>query len=206
MIMLRHCLLIAGLVALAPTAAAQDNAADTDWLVEVLRLRPGSTVADIGAGRGELTIAVAPHVAPGGRVYSSELGTEAVQRLRRAVARAGATNVTVVEGDPNQTNLPEQCCDAVFLRYVYHHFADPPAMNASLWRSLKPGGRLAVIEFSPRGSESKQPSRRASGDQHGITAETLVSELRQAGFELISAEGRRDRDVYVVVQKPVERD
>ena len=202
--MLRHCLLIAGLVALAPTAAAQDNAADTDWLVEVLKLRPGSTVVDIGAGRGELTVAIAPHVAPGGRVYSSDLGTEAVQRLR--VARAGITNVTVVEGDPNRTNLPEQCCDAVFLRYVYHHFADPPAMNASLLRTLKPGGRLAVIEFSPRGSESKQPSGRDSGKQHGITAETLVSELRQAGFELISAEERRDRGVYVVVRKPGEPD
>jgi ubiquinone/menaquinone biosynthesis C-methylase UbiE len=49
----------------------------------------------------------------------------------------------VVEGGLAQTNLPDECCDAVFMRHVYHHFGDPPAMNASLFRSLKPGGRLA---------------------------------------------------------------
>lgn len=181
--------------------AAQDYKDDINWLIDVLELNEGAVVADIGAGDGELTLALARHVAPTGRIYSSELGSESLQRLRKVVDSASVSNVTVVEGDPKQTNLPEQCCDALFLRRVYHHFADPPSMNASLWQSLKPGGRLAVIDFAPRGSESEDPDGRTTGEQHGVTADTVVKELRQAGFILISTEQRSGRNIYVVMRK-----
>ncbi len=204
MAILKRYPLIAAVVlaASATTLTAQDNATDAAWLIDVLELSAGSTVADIGAGAGELTIAIASHVAAVGRVYASELGDESIERLGQAVDSAGMTNVIVIEGDPNRTNLPEQCCDALFIRFVYHHFADPPAMNASLWQSLKPGGRLAVIDFAPRGSESPQPSGRTTGDQHGVTANTLENELRLAGFTIVSVEQRPDRLVYVVAMRP----
>lgn len=203
---LRHCILITGLTALASTAAAQDNAADSAWLAQALQLRSGSIVAEIGAGGGKLSIAVARHIGPSGRVYSSELGRESLQRLRRAISAAALNNVNVIEGDPNRTNFPDGCCEAVFLRNVYHHFADPGAMNASVWRSLRPGGRLAVIDFAPRGTENQQPSGRAQGSQHGITMRTLVKELESTGFEVISAAERPDRGVYVVARKPGTRE
>ena len=198
-----RCLPAAALMA-AATLAAQDYVADQAWLVEVLEVQAGSVVADVGAGGGELTIAMAEHVTPTGRVYSSELGSEPLGRLRRAVDEAGVTNVSVVEGHPNRANLPDQCCDALFLRRVYHHFADPQAMNASLWRALKPGGRLAVIDFTPRGLESPDPSGRARGGSHGVTADAAVDELSQAGFTLVSAEERPNRNIYLVVRKPAD--
>ena len=205
MFMLRRFVRCAGLILTAATLAAQGNTADRDWLVEVLDLRVGSIVADVGAGNGALTIAMAQHVTPTGQVYASELESEPLQRLRRAVDESGVTNVTIIEGHPNRTNLPEQCCDALFLRRVYHHFSDPHAMNTSLWQALKPGGRLAVIDFAPRGSESADPNGRTSRDSHGVTANTAVEELSAAGFTLISADQRSGRSVYVVMQKPADQ-
>lgn len=182
-------------------APAQEYTTDINWLIEVLELKEGSVVADIGAGDGDQTLAIARHVGPEGRVYSTELGSESLQELRSEIEEASAENITVVEGHPNQTNLPEECCDALFMRRVYHHFNDPASMNKSLFRTLKPGGRLAIIDFEPRGSEA-DPGGRASGSQHGVTADTVVEELRLAGFKLISSEQRSGRDFYVVMEKP----
>jgi hypothetical protein len=87
------------------TAAAQNNAADTATLIEALQLKAGSVVAEVGAGDGELTIAIAKHVGPTGRVFTTELGTERAAKLQSAVKRAGAHNVHVIEGKGNEANL-----------------------------------------------------------------------------------------------------
>lgn len=196
-------LMLLGCAAAAP--AAQEDAGDVAWLVEVLELGPGSVVADIGAGGGELTIAMAAHVGAAGRVFASELGDDSRARLEQAVESADVANVTVIEAGLDRTNLPAVCCDAVFTRFVYHHFADPLAMNGSLWQSLKPGGRVAVIDFAPRGSESSEPGGRATGDHHGVTARTVAGELREAGFTIVTAERGPGRTIHVVAVKPGER-
>lgn len=199
---LNRCFLaLVTLMALTGSAAAQEYSSDVNWLIEVLELKEGSIVADIGAGDGDQSLAVARYVGPEGRVYSTELGSESLQELRSEIEEASADNVIVIEGHPKQTNLPEECCDALFMRRVYHHFKDPASMNKSLWRSLKPGGRLAIIDFEPRGTEA-EPEGRATGSQHGVTAETVIEELRKAGFRLISSEQRTGRDIYIVMEKP----
>ncbi len=124
---------------------------------------------------------------------------------RQAADAAGLKNVSVLEAHATRTNLPEQCCDALVLRRVYHHFGSPRLMNASLRQSLKPGGLLAVIDFAPDSAESADPSERDTGDQHGVTSATVVRELSQAGFELVAAaEGTRPGRFMVVVRRPAE--
>lgn len=198
---IRGLICIFFIITVLPSVAAAQESSDAEWLIEVLKLKEGSVVADIGAGDGDQTMAVAQYVGAGGHVYSTELGSESVQNLRQAVS-AYSDNITVVEGDTKQTNLPEECCDALFLRRVYHHFSDPETMNKSLWHSLKPGGRLAVIDFEPRESESTNPERRDRGGQHGVTASTVINELKKAGFRLVENEKRSGRNIYVVMEKP----
>jgi ubiquinone/menaquinone biosynthesis C-methylase UbiE len=193
-------------VAFPGTATGQDEyAADAARLVTALQLHPGQIVADIGAGRGELTMALAREVGPGGQVYATELEPDRLRDIRQASKSAGLKNVTVIEAQATRTNLPEQCCDALVLRRVYHHFADPHLMNASMRQSLKPGGLLAVIDFAPDSAESADPSGRANGDQHGVTSATVVRELTQAGFELVAVEkSSRPGRFMVLVRRPPE--
>jgi predicted methyltransferase len=197
---------IAGLALVTPfviaTLAAQSDAADAEQLVRVLAVDPGDTVAEIGAGRGSLTLAIARAVGATGRVFTSELGDKNIATLRRAVEQSGLEQITVVESHASRTNLPERCCDAIFMRDVYHHFADPAAMNASLFQSLEPGGHLAIIDFRARGEEAGRLASRGERSGHGVNPDTVSAELKQAGFEVLTVEPARGRNFIVVARRP----
>ena len=189
-----------------PACAQDDVASDAARLVTTLELRPGTTVADIGAGSGRLTLTLAREVGPAGHVYATELDADRLREIREAVDSAGLTNVTVLEAHATRTNLPDRCCDALVMRRVYHHIGDPSLMNASMRESLKAGGLLAVIDFAPDGTESPDPDGRATGNRHGVTSATVVRELEQAGFELHAVEqGPRPGRFMVVARSPVPR-
>lgn len=195
-----HALL---LLLVGSVAFAQNNAADTETLIKVLQLEPGHVVAEIGAGGGALTIALAKHVGPDGRVFTSELGDERLAKLRGAIEKSGASNVQVVEGQAAHANLADGCCDAIFMRDVYHHIGDPTTMNASVVRALKPGARVAVIDFPPRNNgATAPPGKRGETSAHGVTAEVVANELEAAGLTIISTEDRPNRWFLVVAQKP----
>jgi ubiquinone/menaquinone biosynthesis C-methylase UbiE len=144
---------------------------------QVLGLEAGKVVADVGAGKGGLTFALADEVGAKGHVFATEIDEERLLRLREAVAAAKLSNVTVIEARSNETGLPPNCCDAIVLRRVYHHLADPSAVNASLLRSLRPGGVLAIIDFPP-------PFFLGRGS-FGVPAQAVASEAVGSGFELV---------------------
>jgi ubiquinone/menaquinone biosynthesis C-methylase UbiE len=181
--------------------SAPQNAADAAWLIQTLEIRAGSTVGEIGAGDGEITFAIARAVGESGRVYSNELNKTRLTAIGTSAEARGLHNVTLIEGRENEANLPDQCCDAIFMRNVYHHFGDPPAMNASLLKSLKPGGRLAVLDFTPPPGGEAEPGHRGDDNHHGITPPTLERELKSAGFEIVSS-GEKNRTVTVVARRP----
>jgi precorrin-6B methylase 2 len=173
---------IALFVAIPAVAQPPNDTADAARIAELLALHNGSVVADIGAGTGPLTIAIAPYVGPTGRVYSTDLEPARLAEIQKAADDAGLHTVTVLRGDASQTNLPAGSCDGIFMRDVYHHFADPPAMNASLLASLKPGGRLIVSDFNPRSGRTAAAGKRDQGADHGILAVDVIKELTAAGF------------------------
>ena len=188
---------------LAKQQVEQQNMLDAKWLERVLEIKEGSIVGEIGAGDGKLTVLIAGVVGRSGRVLSNELNAERVKTIRAAAAASGLTNVTTVQGASAETRFPDQCCDAIYMRDVYHHFDDPPAMNASILRSLKPGGYLAIIDFAPPptpGSENP-PGHRGEDNHHGITATTLEREVKAAGFEIVTA-ATEDRAVKLVARRP----
>ena len=85
------------------------------------------------------------------------------------------------------------------MRNVYHHFGDPPAMNGSIFRALKPGGRVAVIDFPPRdNAATAPPGKRGETASHGISAEVAAAELKAAGFQIVMSEERPNRWFIVV--------
>jgi ubiquinone/menaquinone biosynthesis C-methylase UbiE len=144
---------------------------------ETLRLKEGITVADIGAGKGELSSALAREVGTSGKVFATDVDRGRVTALREGFARERLANIVVVEGGTSDTRLPPACCDVIILRRVYHHLTDPPGINASLLRSLRAGGVLAVIDFPP-------PPILGRGEL-GVPPKEVIGEVTASGFELL---------------------
>ncbi len=163
------------------TALTQDQIASADVevprLVALLDLKPGATVADVGAGFGAWTMRLSREVGPSGRVYATDLGAAQLAALRDVTARERLSNVVVIEGAVNATNLPASCCDAILIRDAYHHITQPEAIIKSLAASLKPGGRLAVIDFPPRPNSDVPAGVPANRGGHGVPAEVVAREV-----------------------------
>jgi SAM-dependent methyltransferase len=153
------------------------SAIEVARLVTLLELTPGMTVADVGAGLGAWTLQFARWTGPSARVWATDIDDLALRSLRALVAREQLSNVTVVEGARAATNLPAGCCDAILLRNVYHYVPDPTAMVRSLAESLKPGGRLAIVDFPPRPNSKVPPGVPANRGGNGIPPEIVEREI-----------------------------
>lgn len=145
-------------------------------LVELMVLKPGMSVADVGAGFGAWTIRLSKWIGPSGRVYATDVGAAQLAALRETVKREGLTNVTVLEAGADATNLPAQCCDAILIRDAYHHLTQPEAIVRSMAASLKPGGRLVVIDFPPRTASEVPSGVPANRGGHGVPPEVVERE------------------------------
>ena len=147
------------LVLMLPAAAQQTALTDAHLrsaeielpeLRTLLELKPGMTVADVGAGFGAWTMAFAREVGPKGRVYASDIGAPQLTALRELVKKEGLNNVTVIEAAVNATNLPAGCCDAILLRDSYHHLTQPQEVVPSLAQ----GVLLTSVVIHPGGAGS----------------------------------------------------
>ncbi|MCP5068394.1 MAG: methyltransferase domain-containing protein [bacterium] len=153
-------------------------------LVEMLGLAPGATVADIGAGEGEYAFAVAEIVGEAGRVLATELGSDKLTALEAAVEERGLSQVSIVKGEYEGTGLEPASVDAAFLRDVYHHITAPQEFMADLFQTIRPGGRLVLVDFPPTfwlalWTPKGIPENRGG---HGIHVELLIEEASVVGF------------------------
>jgi ubiquinone/menaquinone biosynthesis C-methylase UbiE len=146
-------LILAGLSAWGILAAGEEvDSKELSRLVEILDVDPGESFADVGAGDGRYSVALARTVGASGRIYATEVDPDDLKKMEDLVSREKLPNVEVVRGTQDATGLSEACCDGILLRRVYHHFQNPAAMQASMRRSLKEGGLLLVIDFGTRRS------------------------------------------------------
>jgi ubiquinone/menaquinone biosynthesis C-methylase UbiE len=175
--------------------------AEAARLIDRLAISNGDAIAEIGAGAGRLTVAVAKAL-PASRIYSTELSPTQLTAIRAAVAEDSLRNVEIREAALEGTNLPDACCDAIFMRTVYHHFTSPPKMVAAIHRALKPGGRLAIIDFEPSGIWKwlAVPDDTPNRGGHGVPREMLIGEVtRSAGFRYRSSVPRWAGRLYFVL-------
>ena len=185
--------------AILAVEASGNAAGEIKRLALLMGWQPGTTVADIGAGDGKYSFAAAERVGAAGKVFATEIDTKKLGELRAEVAKRKLQNVVVVDGKEADTNLPTGCCDAIFLRHVYHHLTKPTEFDANLVRSLKPGGRLAIIDFPPRSGLDPVEGVPSNRGGHGIPQKIVIEELTAAGLQMEKAVNDWPDDDYCVL-------
>lgn len=150
-------------------------------IIRHLRLQPGQTVADVGAGTGFLTLAMARVVGADGRVFAVDITPNFVAAIEQRAQQQGLGNVIGVTNDPYSVHLPADSIDLVFTSDTYHHFEYPKATLRSIHDALKPGGELVVVDFRrlPGVSNPWVLSHVRAGEAE------VVSEIEAAGFALV---------------------
>jgi len=147
-------------------------------VLAALDLKPGQSVADVGAGTGFYLWAFAESVGPKGHVYGVEISPRFLDSLRKDAATKNITNATIVTGTERSIELPENSVDLIFVCDTYHHFAYPQTTLASMRQALRPGGSLVVIDFHRiTGESSKWTLQHVRGSE-----QEFRSEIEAAGF------------------------
>jgi ubiquinone/menaquinone biosynthesis C-methylase UbiE len=196
-------LLLASLpIALVAKDKYQDEAAR---LASLMHWASGDVIAEIGAGEGQMSFDAAKRVGPTGHVYATELDDHKLANLKNEVAQNHVQNVTILKAGTEDTNLQANCCNSIFMRRVYHHFTHPKAIDAALFRDLKPDGMLALIDFPPNKWLPAVAGVPANRGGHGIPENVMTDELKAAGFEIVSVQrGWPENDYFVLARKPAQ--
>ena len=151
---------------------------EPDKALAALQITNGSVVADIGAGVGYFTWRMADLVGPTGKVYANDIQPEMIQMLKKNIKDRGLTNVEPVLGKFDDPGLPKAAVDLALLVDVYHEFSEPQKMLDRIRESLKPGGRLVLLEY--RKEDPRIPIR----PEHKMSVEEAKTELAAEGFQL----------------------
>lgn len=189
---------------LARAGAPPDQSTEIDRLAQLMQWKPGAILADIGAGDGTYSFAAAEIVGPTGRVYATEIDKEKLKSLRAEAEKRKLQNVTIIESATDDTKLPTNCCDDIFLRRVYHHLTQPVEFDKNLLRSLKPGAHLAIIDFAPTDKYGPVPGVPKNRGGHGIPQKIMIEELTAAGLKVEKIiDNWQAQDYCVIFTKPL---
>jgi ubiquinone/menaquinone biosynthesis C-methylase UbiE len=154
------------------TEVERDSVNEANVVMDLADIRPGTTVADIGAGEGYYTVRLAQRVGAKGRVLAQDIDAAALHRLGERVERERLDNVSIKPGLPDDPRLPQASFDRIFLIHMYHEVGEPYAFLWRLRPALRPGGRVIVVDTD-----------RAT-DRHGIPPSLLFCEFAALGFRL----------------------
>jgi ubiquinone/menaquinone biosynthesis C-methylase UbiE len=182
-----------------------DERQEVTRLAELTHWKAGTVVADIGAGDGMYSFVAAEKVGRSGRVYATEIDLEKLKSLKADAAKRKLENIVAVEGTADDTKLPSNCCDTIFLRHVYHHLTRPQEFDRNLVRSLKPGAYLAIIDFPPSPNSTPVEGVPKNRGGHGIPEKVMVEELTATGLlveKVIDDWSAQDYCVIFVKRQP----
>ena len=173
----------------------RDSWQKPEEVIAALGLKAGDRVADIGSGSGYFTLRLARAVGPSGKVYAVDIDRAMNAELAERARDAGLANVETVDARAEVPMLPEAGVDLLFVSDAYHHIGDQVRYFATAAKALRPGGRLAVIDFDGRGW-----FERFIG--HTTPPETIKKEMQEAGYRLEREFGFLERQAFLVFASP----
>jgi predicted methyltransferase len=161
-------------------------------VIQALRLAPDAIIADIGAGTGYFAVRLA-HMVPKGRVYAVDSEEAMVKHLAERAKREKLTNIVAIAARPDDPKLPHNA-DLALLVDVYHHIEDREQYFRKLGNSLKPAGRVAVIDFKLDAPEGPPKAVRIAPDK-------VKAELKAAGYELAEEHGFLPYQYFLIFRR-----
>ncbi len=167
-------------------------------IVDALDLKPGMVVADVGTGTGVFSVLLAAKVGREGRVVAQDITPEFLAGIDRRARQEDLPQLQTLLGDERDARLPAATFDLIFTSDTYHHFEYPKAMLASLWRALKPGGRLIIIDYE------RIPGRSSPWVLSHVRAgrEVVVAEVTAAGFQPLRAHDFLRENYFIEFLRP----
>jgi len=172
------------------TEEARDRVNEADDVMDSADVRPGMTVADIGAGDGYYTVRLAQRVGVGGRVLAQDIMPEVIERLADRVARERLDNVSLKLGAVDDPRLPAASFDRVFMVHMYHEIGEPYAFLWRLRPALRKGGQVLVVD-------GDRPIAK-----HGTPFRLLVCEFEAVGYKLVSYDDKQHAGGYLARFEP----
>lgn len=152
-----------------------------DRVIATMKLAPGDVVADIGSGSGYFTRRLAKAVLPAGKVYGVDIQPEMNAILAENCKKEGIENVEIILSEEADPKLPAESVDWILLVDVYHEFQQPIPMLAKMREALKPGGRVALLEYRLHGDTGTHIQK-----DHRMSVEQVLAEWEPAGFRLVT--------------------
>ena len=152
----------------------RDQRLQIDRVMDLLHLKPGSTIADIGAGGGWFSVRAARRVGPKGRVIAEDINPKFIASIQQRAQREHLANIVTLLGTPDDPKLTPDSLDAALMLKVYHEIAHPLLVLANLRAALKPGARFGIID------------RNGNGSDHGLKESIVREEVEHAGFRQVA--------------------
>jgi SAM-dependent methyltransferase len=207
-------LLLAALLLAAPVPAAVQTVCDTvqlaeprekwandiqppELILDLLGIRPGLVIGEVGAGRGRVTVHLAARVGKGGKVYANDIDRSSIEYLKKRCQRQNLDNVTTILSLPDDARFPSNTLDLAVMTWVYHHVDKPVPLLKRLLPSLKPWGFVAMIEPKPEETEK---------DRKPLTRESVGEDAEAAGFTLDAVIEDRFKEDNLFLLRPVVPD
>lgn len=150
----------------------RDKKLQIDRVMDLLDIKAGKNVADIGAGSGWFTVRASKRVGATGAVIAEDINPLAVEYIGKRIAKENLTNIRTVLGKPDDPMLPSGSVDAVLLLKVYHEIAHPLDFMKNLRPALRQGAKVGIID------------RNGDGTNHGLDHQVVEKEMTEAGFRL----------------------
>lgn len=166
------------------SVAVRDQWQHPQVVMDALRIGPGSIVADVGSGEGYFTFHLAERVGLRGKVYAEDTDNDKLETIRRRAGDEHLAQIEVLHGKADDPELPENSLDAVLIMNAYHEFRAYDAMLREIYKALKPGGLLGIID-SPM---ERSDSRSVYNTRHRIPEEVIREDVTSAGFQFFRKE------------------
>ncbi len=158
--------------------AERDSEEDPAQMLGQLGLKAGMVVCDMGCGNGFYSLTLAEKVGPTGKVLAVDIQPQMLQMLSRRAAEAKLENIDMILGTVTDPKLPTEAVDLILMVDVYHEFSHPQAMLAAIRKSLKPNGRIALVEF--REEDPSVPIK----PEHKMSKRQILKEYAENGFKV----------------------